>query len=411
MSAIRSIVIVGAGQSGFQAAVSLRDNGFDGDIRLIGNEPELPYQRPPLSKAYLLGTTGEEGLLFRPGKFFADKKISVLAGERAQSIDRFGKCVMLESGGQLNYDHLIFATGARNRRLADESVDRLVGLHYLRSVADARAIKKALGSARSAVVIGAGFIGLEFAAVASTFAIKVTVLDLAPRPLSRAVTPETSAFVAEQHTNWGVDIRCAVPGFKILSADGRVTGVELSSGERLPADVVLVGIGVLPNAEIAAESGLMVSNGIAVNAYLTTSDPRISAIGDCASFPTPHSPAPVRLESVQNAADQARALAATLTGRNTPYESVPWFWSDQRDMKLQIAGLTTGADNVVQVVDAEARNLAVFCFKGDTLLGVETVNQVSTHMAARRALVRKLPLRPAEVACAGFNLKAYEAAA
>ena len=367
---LRSVVIAGAGQAGFQTAASLRQDGFAGRIVIIGHEPGLPYQRPPLSKAYLMGKTTAEALTFRPEKFFADNRIELIAQTRVTAIDRTNKRVALSSGGALDYDHLVLAFGAHNRTLPIPGAD-LDGVFGLRTLADADAIGAMLADAHEVVVAGAGFIGLEFAAVASALGKSVHVLELADRTMARAISPAMSQLFADAHALWGVKIDFG-QGLARIDGDGRrVTGVDTTDGRKRPADIVVFGIGVLPTVAVAAEAGLDIDNGIKVDAMLVTSDPTISAIGDCAAFPSPFADSYIRLESVQNAADQGRAVAARLMGKAAPYSAVPWFWSDQRDLKLQIAGLSIGADRTIVVGNPEERRMSVLCFKRDKLIAVE----------------------------------------
>jgi 3-phenylpropionate/trans-cinnamate dioxygenase ferredoxin reductase subunit len=407
---LHSIVIAGTGQAGFQTAASLRQDGFDGPIIIIGDEPGLPYQRPPLSKAYLMGKTSAEALSFRPEKFFVDNKIEVLAQTRVTAIDRTNKRVALSSGGALEYDHLVLALGAHNRALPIPGAD-LKGVFGLRTLADADAIEAMLADAQEVVVAGAGFIGLEFAAVASALGKSVHVLELADRPMARAVSPAMSQLFAEAHQSWGVQIDFGQGLARIQGKSGRVSGVETTNGRRRAADIVVVGIGVLPNVAIAAEAGLDIDNGIKVDAALVTCDPHISAIGDCASFPSPYAGSHIRLESVQNAADHGRAVAARLMGKAASYAAVPWFWSDQRDLKLQIAGLSIGADETIVAGNPDERRMSALCFRRDKLIAVESVNRGSDHVAARKIFGRGAPaLTAAEASKPDFDLKAWEAA-
>ncbi len=406
---LRSVVIAGAGQAGFQTAASLRQDGFDGRITLIGDEPGLPYQRPPLSKAYLMGKTSSEALAFRPEKFFSDNRIEIIAKTRVTAIDRTNRRVALSSGDALEYDHLVLALGAHNRTLPIPGAD-LNGVFGLRTLADADAIGAMLAGAQEVVVAGAGFIGLEFAAVASALGKSVHVLEIAERTMARAISPEMSRLFGEAHASWGVKIDFGQGLARIEGDAGRVTGVETTGGLKRPADIVVFGIGVLPNVAIAAEAGLDIENGIKVDAELVTSDSHISAIGDCASFPSPFALSDIRLESVQNAADQGRAVAARLMGRAAPYAAVPWFWSDQRDLKLQIAGLSIGTDRTIVVGNAEERRMSVLCFRRDKLIAVESVNRGADHVAARKLFARGVPaLSPAEASKPDFDLKAWEA--
>ncbi|GAC1563164.1 MAG: FAD-dependent oxidoreductase [Beijerinckiaceae bacterium] len=406
---LHSVVIAGAGQAGFQTAASLRQSGFDGRITMIGDEPGLPYQRPPLSKAYMLGKTSAAALSFRPEKFFTDQTIELIAQTRVSAIDRTNKRVVLGSGGTIGYDHLVLALGAHNRTLPVPGAE-LDGVFGLRTLADADAVGARLAAVNEVVVAGAGFIGLEFAAVASALGKSVHVLELADRTMARAVSPAMSALFAEAHASWGVKLDFGQGLAKIESESGRVAGIETTDGRTRAADLVVFGIGVLPNVAIAAEAGLDIDNGIKVDAHLLTSDPAISAIGDCASFPSPHAEGHIRLESVQNAADQGRTIAARLMGKPAPFTAVPWFWSDQRDLKLQIAGLSTGADRFVTVGEPAERRMSVLCFSRDRLIAVESVNRGSDHVAARKIFSRGTPsLTPAEAAADGFDLKAWEA--
>jgi NADPH-dependent 2,4-dienoyl-CoA reductase/sulfur reductase-like enzyme len=407
---LRSVVIAGAGQAGFQTAASLRQDGFAGRIVIIGDEPGLPYQRPPLSKAYLMGKTTAEALTFRPEKFFADNRIELIAQTRVTAIDRTNKRVALSSGGALDYDHLVLALGAHNRTLPIPGAD-LDGVFGLRTLADADAIGAMLADAHEVVVAGAGFIGLEFAAVASALGKSVHVLELADRTMARAISPAMSQLFADAHALWGVKIDFG-QGLARIDGDGRrVTGVDTTDGRKRPADIVVFGIGVLPTVAVAAEAGLDIDNGIKVDAMLVTSDPTISAIGDCAAFPSPFADSYIRLESVQNAADQGRAVAARLMGKAAPYSAVPWFWSDQRDLKLQIAGLSIGAGRTVVVGNPEERRMSVLCFKRDKLIAVESVNRGSDHVAARKIFGRGAPaLSPEEASTPDFDLKGWAAA-
>jgi 3-phenylpropionate/trans-cinnamate dioxygenase ferredoxin reductase subunit len=402
-----SIVIVGAGQAGYQVAASLRQEGFEGAITLIGDEPGVPYQRPPLSKAYLLGKVGTAALRFRPPEFFEEHRITRIEGS-ATAIDRERRELVLASGERLAYGHLVLATGARNRVPAVDGIE-LGGVFGLRNLADADGLSQRLGSAKRAVVIGAGFIGLEFAAVAAARGIAVDVLELGTRPMARALSVVTSQVFDQAHTRWGVRIHYGQSLAAIHGADGQVTSVELASGEVLPADLVVYGIGVLPNAELAAQAQLTVNNGIVVDAHLLTSDPAISAIGDVVSFPSPWSSQPIRLESVQNAVDQAKAVAARLMGKPASYAALPWFWTDQGELKLQIAGLADGHDETVVLGSIEQRQISVLCFRAGRLVAVESCNRPADHMAARKLIARNTPLSPAEAAVAGFDLKAFEA--
>ncbi|MBR0925994.1 NAD(P)/FAD-dependent oxidoreductase [Bradyrhizobium centrosematis] len=397
------VIIVGAGHGGYQVAASLRQAGFAGRICLINDEAHLPYQRPPLSKAYIKGSAGPESLMFRPEKFYQDQKIELIAG-RAASIDRAARKVHLASGETLGYGHLVLATGARNR-LLDLPNANLPDVKYLRILDESEALRAIMPSKTRAVIIGAGFIGLEFAATARIKGLEVDVLELAPRVMARAVTPEVSEYFQERHRAAGIRIHLGVQATSIEAENGKVTGVSLSDGRHLPADLVVVGVGVLPNIELAAEAGLPVAAGIIVDEYLATADPDISAIGDCALFASPRFGGSLRLESVQNATDHARCLAARLTGDKKPYDGHPWFWSDQGDDKLQIAGLTTGYDRVVLRGSPANKAFSAFCYKGDRLLGIESINRAGDHMFGRRLQAMDRSITPEQAANESFDLK------
>jgi len=397
------VVIVGAGHGGYQVAASLRQAGFAEPISLINDEAHLPYQRPPLSKAYIKGSAGPESLMFRPEKFYQDQKIELIAG-RAVSIDRVGHKVLLASGATLPYGHLVLATGARNR-LLDLPNANLPDVRYLRILDDSESLRQIMPSKTRAVIIGAGFIGLEFAATARIKGLEVDVLELAPRVMARAVTAEVSEYFQERHREAGIRIHLGVQATSIEAENGKVTGVSLSDGRHLPADLVVVGVGVLPNIELAADAGLPVAAGIIVDEYLSSADPDISAIGDCALFASPRFGSSLRLESVQNATDHARCLAARLTGDGKPYDSHPWFWSDQGDDKLQIAGLTTGYDRVVLRGSPAKKAFSAFCYHGDRLLGIESINRAGDHMFGRRLQAMDRSITPEQAADESFDLK------
>ncbi|MDD1533695.1 MULTISPECIES: NAD(P)/FAD-dependent oxidoreductase [unclassified Bradyrhizobium] len=398
-----AVIIVGAGHGGYQVAASLRQAGFSGRVCLINDEAHLPYQRPPLSKAYIKGSAGPESLMFRPEKFYHDQKIELIAG-RAASIDRAAHKVLLASGEALDYGHLVLATGARNR-LLDLPNANLPDVKYLRILDESEALRAIMPSKTRAVIIGAGFIGLEFAATARIKGLEVDVLELAPRVMARAVTAEVSEYFQERHREAGIRIHLGVQATSIEAEGGKVTGVSLSDGRHLPADLVVVGVGVLPNIELAAEAGLPVAAGIIVDEYLATADPDISAIGDCALFASPRFGGSLRLESVQNATDHARCLAARLTGDKKPYDGHPWFWSDQGDDKLQIAGLTTGYDRVVLRGNPANKAFSAFCYKGDRLLGIESINRAGDHMFGRRLQAMDRSITPEQAADESFDLK------
>jgi 3-phenylpropionate/trans-cinnamate dioxygenase ferredoxin reductase subunit len=399
----RSIVIVGAGHAGVQAAASLREEGADDAIVLLSGEPDLPYQRPPLSKAFLKGQMDRAGLPLRAEQFYRDKNVDLRLGVQAKRIDLAGKRVELSSGAAEPFDHLILATGARPRPF-DVPGAGLEGVLGLRNIADAATIRERLGVGRRVVVVGAGFIGLEIAATALALGGDVTVVEIA-RPLGRAVSPSTSDFFLDAHKAFGARFRLGVGVEAIEGANGAVAAVVLGDGERLAADLVIVGVGVLAEDRLAREAGLACDNGIVVDGELVASDPAVSAIGDCAQFPHHSAGQLLRLESVQNATDQAKCVARRLTGKPERYAALPWFWSDQGDLKLQIAGLSNGVDRWTLRGDPNNRAYAVFGFRGGALAVVETVNRGAEHMAARRIIGGHLPITPDEAADPAFDLR------
>ena len=402
------IVVAGAGQAGFQLAASLREGGFADPITLIGDETALPYQRPPLSKAYLAGKTDQDGLFLRQPGFFTDHAIIHRPGTRAVAIDRAGRRLRVSDGQNLAYDHLVLATGARNRPLPVPGAE-FANVRQLRGLADADALKAALVEARDIVVVGAGFIGLEFAAVAAARGLSVTVVEAAERPMARAVSPEIAQFFRAAHEAMGVRFAFGTGVTEIAGRDGRATGIVLADGRTLAADFILIGIGVLPNRELAAEADLPAEDGVRVDAFLATPDPAISAIGDCVRFPSPFArgltpDGTVRIESVQNAIDQGRCLAARLNGKPAAYAALPWFWSDQGAHKLQIAGLAGPGD--ASVVRGAGDAFSVFRFRDGALCAVESVDRAGDHMIARRLLTAGTPLSPEQAVDPGFDIKA-----
>jgi 3-phenylpropionate/trans-cinnamate dioxygenase ferredoxin reductase subunit len=399
-----TVLIVGAGHAGFQLATSLRQQGFGERIGLINDEAHLPYQRPPLSKAYLKGTGGPDSLMFRPDKFYRDQNLELIP-DRAVSIDRAARKLLLASGSSLDYGHLVLATGARNRLLDVPNANHR-DVRYLRTLDESEALRQRIAPGQRVVVIGAGFIGLEFAATARAKGLEVDVLELGTRVMARAVTAEISEYFQSRHTAAGIRIHLGVQATSIESDGVSVTGVSLSDGRHVPADLVVVGVGVLPNVELAAEAGLAVAAGIIVDEHLRTSDPDISAIGDCALFASRRFGGSLRLESVQNATDHARCVAARLTGDAKPYDGQPWFWSDQGADKLQIAGLTTGYDRVVVRGDPAQGSFSAFCYKAGQLVGVESVNRASDHVFGRKILGLNRSIEPEQAADLGFDLKA-----
>jgi len=383
------ILIVGAGQSGMQIADTLREEGFEGEITMIGDESALPYQRPPLSKAFLYGEADEESLQFRNQKFYQDNRIDLILGDAVVAISTApGKPVATTaSGRKVEFDRMALAPGSTPRRLTAAGSD-LDGVLYLRSLEDAKALKARWADAQDVVVIGGGFIGLEVAAVASNAGKTVTVLEGADRMMARAVCPITSEYFKAAHERRGASV---VLNARIAGFDGsgdKVSAVRLEDGTSIRADIVMVGIGVLARTEVANLLGIELENGaISVDEFAQTSNPLVVAAGDAVMLPNPTgAPGRVRLESVQNAVDQAKVAARTLLGKREPYHALPWFWSDQADLKLQIAGLSTGYDQTVLRGNPDSDAFSVLYYRGGRLIAIDCVNQVSDFMAVRRCL-------------------------
>jgi 3-phenylpropionate/trans-cinnamate dioxygenase ferredoxin reductase component len=405
MSLDQGIVIVGAGHGGVQFAASLREEGFTDKIVLLGDEKDLPYQRPPLSKAYLKRATPEDGVLLRGHDFYPQNRIELVLGTRAVEIDRASRRLRLASGAPLEFSKLVLATGGIQRALPVEGAG-LDGVLSLRTLAEARVLRERLEAAQNIIVIGAGFIGLEFAATAAAQGRNVNVVELADRPMARSVTAETSAFFTAAHMALGVRLNFQTSVTTIRGHGGKVSEVVLTDGRVLPADLVLVGIGLEPSDQLARAAGLDAPNGIKVDERLATTDENIFAIGDSVFHYNAHGGAELRLESVQNATDQARTLAKLLVGKEARYDAVPWFWSDQGDLKLQIAGFLDEANRIVLRGAYEARAYSLFGFKAGKLVGVESVNRAGDHMLARRLLGEGISITPELVADPSSDLKA-----
>ncbi|MEU2006933.1 NAD(P)/FAD-dependent oxidoreductase [Rhodococcus sp. NPDC019627] len=400
------IVIAGAGHAGVQLADSLRAEGCTAPVTLISAEPGLPYQRPPLSKDFLVAGSAPQPLPLKAGRFFTDTATTLIEDNRITGLDRAARTITLADGQTFEYSHLVFATGARNRTLTVPGAE-LGGVHYLRTITDAAALHAALDTAQSVVVVGAGFIGLEFAAAARARGLAVTVLEYGRRPMARAVSEETARYFTDTHTAAGIRL---VFGQTVtaLEPDGaRVAAALGGDGTRYPADLVVIGIGVHPNTELAAAAGLPTTHGIEVDTYLRTPDDHVWAIGDCAHFPCRHAGTSTRRESVQNAVDQARALARTLTATPTEYAELPWFWSHQGTEKLQIAGVATRPDRTVLHGDPASGKFSVFRFQDSALACVESVNQPRVHMTARKVLATNARPTPEQVLSPGFDLKNF----
>jgi 3-phenylpropionate/trans-cinnamate dioxygenase ferredoxin reductase subunit len=377
------VIVVGAGHAGVQVVDALRAGGHDRPLTLVGDEPVLPYQRPPLSKEHLASTGAP--LPLRAERFFTDRRIDLRTGVTATAIDRATRTVQLDDGDTLPYDVLVLATGAATRTPAVPGTD-LAGIHALHTLADADALRAELPRVRSVLVVGAGFIGLEVAAAARAHGLPVTVLEAADRPLGRALSPAMADHVADAHRTSGVSLRLGEAVAAFTGCRGRVTGAVSSAGVEYAADLVVVGIGVVPRTSLAAAAGLTVVDGIVVDENLRTADPAIYAVGDCASHPSPHTGTRIRLESVQNATDQGRHVAAAILGADSAYTELPWFWSHQGALKLQIAGVRLPDDESVLCGDPATGRFSVCCFRDGRLVAVESLNRPADHIAARRLL-------------------------
>ncbi len=377
------VVIAGAGHAAGQVVASLRHDGYDGRIVLVGNEPWLPYQRPPLSKKFLAGKMSAERLYVKPTSFYEDAGVELHLDSEISAIDRDARTLTIAGGDDIPYDTLVLAVGSRVRRLHVDG-EQLGRVHYLRSIADVEAIRADLEAGRRLVVIGAGYIGLEVAAVAREAGLEVTVIEMADRVMSRVVSPEISDFYQIEHTNQGVRFRLST-SVSELRGKKRVKAVITSEDEEIPADLVVIGIGIVPNTELASAAGLGVDDGIVVDEHCRTADPAVYAVGDCTSHPNAIYDCRLRLESVHNALEQAKTAAANICGRNVAYCDVPWFWSDQYDLKLQIAGLSRGFDDVVIRGNPAERSFSCLYLRDGRLIAVDAIN-------APRDFVQSKPL-------------------
>jgi 3-phenylpropionate/trans-cinnamate dioxygenase ferredoxin reductase subunit len=397
------IVIIGAGQAGVQAAATLRAEGFGGSLTLIGEEPYPPYQRPPLSKAYLAGDFARERLFLKPESFYTETGCDLRLRVAATGIDRPSKTVRLSDGTALPYDRLLLTTGARVRKVPVPGAE-LPGVHYLRGIEDVDALRpRFLAGARLAVV-GGGYIGLEVAAVAVKHGLDVTVVEAAERVMVRAASPQLSAFYEQEHRAHGVKFQLGAMA-QAFEGRGRVEAVRTNLGI-VAADFALVGVGVVPNCELARDAGVVCDNGIAVDEFATTSDPDIFAAGDCTSHPA-FAGGRVRLESVQNAIDQAKYAALAMLGRPTIYREVPWFWSDQYDLKLQIAGLAHPGDLTVQRGDSQSRKFSVFHLRDGVVAAVEAVNAAPDYIVGRKLIAAHARIAPERLADAAVPIKSF----
>ena len=402
------VVIVGAGHAGVQAAASLREEGYDGPVILTGDENELPYHKPPLSKTFIKDPEAKPQPL-RGEAFYTGSTIDYRPGIRIDRIDTGGRRLELSGGGTLLFDRLILATGSRPRILSLPGSD-FSGVVSLRSIADARLIRELSAQSEDVVILGGGFIGLEIAATLKAAGRKVTVVEAVDRLLGRAVAPVIASHVRRRLEATGVRILTSTTIARLEGENGRVSAAVTSAGEKLPAQLVIIGIGVVPNVELAEAAGIAIANGIRVDQQMRSSMPEILAIGDAASYRHWFTGADVRLESVQNATDQARLAARTITGHADSFAAVPWFWSDIGDMKLQMVGLTSGGDNHVVLGNLSENKFSIYHYAGDRLLGIESVNRPGDHMLGRKMLGAGFSPTPESVATGPDGLKAALAA-
>lgn len=396
------LIVIGAGQAGAELAVQAREAGWAGRIALVGDEAALPYHRPPLSKAYLAGSTDLDALAFKSRAAYDKAGIELMLGRRVTAIERQAHRVAFDDGASLAYSRLAFATGGRPRRLplAQTGADGASNFHYLRTIADVDRIRARFVPGARLVVIGGGYVGLEVAAVALKQGLHATVLESAPRVLSRVTAPAVSAFYEKVHREAGVDLRTGVQleAFHLDATRERVTAVECRDGERLACDLVIAGIGLVPNTELAAACGITLDDGILIDGEGRTSDPDIVAAGDCTRFHSALYGRSLRLESVPNALEQARCAAATLAGRPRPPEGVPWFWSDQYDLKLKMVGLSQGYDQLVLRGSPDAGSFCAFYLQGRRVLAADTVNRIPDFMVAKRLVAERIEVDAARLA-------------
>jgi 3-phenylpropionate/trans-cinnamate dioxygenase ferredoxin reductase component len=405
------LIVIGASYAGLQIALSARSAGHDGAILLIGDEPHLPYQRPPLSKGFLTGKVAESTLPIRPLQVLEQNRIEPLTGVRVTAIDRAARRVMTSDGRSFGYGKLGLAVGCRPRLLPVPGAE-LDGVLYLRTLDDAIALKARMPEAQSVAIIGGGFIGLEIAASLAQLGKEVTVIEALPRVLARALPVRLSEFLSQTHSRAGVRLLTQTTVRALEGDAGHVRSVLLSDGTRCRADFAIVGIGVVPNVELAAAAGLSCQDGIVIDAYARTDDPTIVAAGDCTRHPNRFALAgPIRLESVQNALDQAKTAGATLAGVLKPYDAVPWFWSDQYDLKLQMVGLSEGHDEAVMRGSPEEQKFSVFYFRQGSLIGIDSINRPGDHMAGRQLIPSGTALTPQQAADPSFDLVKLVAAA
>ncbi|HKQ83487.1 MAG TPA: FAD-dependent oxidoreductase [Steroidobacteraceae bacterium] len=398
------VVIVGAGQAGADVTGYLRSAGYAGPITLIGDETYAPYRRPPLSKTFLAGEATLESLTIKSAAAYAKHTVDCRFGIGVEAIDRDARVLRLFDGTTVPYEHLVLATGGRARRLSLPGAEH-PNVHYVRTIDDILKLKQQFVPGGKLVIIGGGYIGLEAAAVGRKKELQVTLVEALPRVLARVTTPELSAFYERVHRGHGVDIRTGI-GVHAFEGDPRVNTVVLADGTRLPADLIIVGIGLIPNTELAEAAGLPVSNGIVVDQFTRTADPSIHAIGDCSNHLNEFYPGKrLRLESVPNATEQARVCAAAICGKPTPYNALPWFWSDQYDLKLQMVGLSEGYDQYVVRGDMSTASFSVFYLREGALISVDTVSRAQDFMLAKRLIAERVKPSPAVLVDESVPLK------
>lgn len=399
------IVIVGAGHAGAQAAIALRQRKFDGSIVVLGEETDLPYERPPLSKDYLAGNKLFDRLLIRPATFWAERDIVFRTGTRVVAVDAEARTVASAAGETIGYRELIWAAGGHARRLSCEGGD-LAGVHSVRSRADVDTMRRELAITERVAVIGGGYVGLEAAAVLAKLGKQVTVFEAAPRVLARVAGVQLSRFYEAEHRAHGVDIRLGVSVEAIVGTDGRASGVRLAGGEVVVADMVIVGIGIVPATQPLIAAGARGGNGVAVDLHGATSLPHVHAIGDCALHANVFADGmPIRLESVQNATDQATGVARALTGAPEPYGAVPWFWSNQYDLRLQTVGLSTGHDAEITRGDPASRAFSIVYLKEGRVVALDCVNATRDYVQGRALVVARAVVEPGRLADASVPLK------
>ena len=401
-------VIIGAGQAAAQLVTSLRQEGYAGRLTVMGEEPHPPYQRPPLSKAYLSGELPADRLFLKPDAFWEASECHLMLKARVTKVDLSQQHVAYDHGDgrsfdPVPFDRLVFATGSRVRTLPIPGAT-LPGVHYLRGIADVDGLRPRLTKGKRLVIVGAGYIGLEVAAVAQKLGLTVTVVELAERPLARVATAPLSAFYAAEHARHGVKILTGTAVSGIKAPAHHTLSIETNLGS-LPADTVLIGAGILPNVELAQEAGITCHNGIVVDEFGRTSAPNVYAAGDCANLSCPYVPHRLRLESVQNAIDQAKHVALAIAGKPKPYGEVPWFWSDQYDLKLQIAGVTLAGDQTVVRGDMDTRSFAVFALRQGVVVAVEAVNAAPEYMMGRKLIAARARIEPDRLADRAIPMK------